>query len=107
MKKYLISVATELDGHAGSTSCYLQTKDTMSRTQFMEQLVRLFGGDKAEVSFDEYASSKARNQIGQYYGDIVTTYKHTIVRSPISALVTVLPDRMTTDKMYIIESRTG
>lgn len=107
MKKYLISVATELDGHAGSTSCYLQTKDTMSRTQFMEQLVRLFGGDKAEVTFEESTSSKERNQIGQYYGDIVTTYKHTSVRSPVSILVTVLPERMTTDKIYVIEARTG
>jgi hypothetical protein len=111
MNKYLVSIATELDGHAGATSCYLQTDTTLNRSQFLLQLVRLFGSsnENEEVTFDEYPSSLERAASGQYNGDIVFTYtkQDLTVRMPIAVLVTVLPSRITKDKMYIIESRTG
>lgn len=107
MHKYLVSVAMELDGHAGATAAYVQTKNPMSRSELSKQIVRLFRGDTSDVSFEEYVVSQERKQIGQYYGDIVTTYKNIVVRTPIAVLVTVLPTRITTDKMYVIESRTG
>jgi hypothetical protein len=111
MNKYLVSIATELDGHAGATSCYLQTDNPMTRAQFLSQLVRLFGlsDEKVDITFEESESSLQRNSSGQYNGDIVFTYrkKNFTIKSPISVLVTILPPRMIKDKMYIIESRTG
>ena len=111
MNKYLISIATELDGHAGATTCYLQTESTLNRPQFLLQLNRMFASSDAneEAIFEEYPSSLERGASGQYNGDMVFTYKDKDLtfRMPIAVLVTVLPSRMTKDKMYIIESRTG
>jgi hypothetical protein len=111
MKKYLVSIATELDGHAGATSCYLQTETTLSRSQFLLQLVRLFNSsnENEAVTFEEYPSSIERGASGQYNGDIVFNYnkQDLTVRMPVAVLVTLLPSRITKDKVYIIESRTG
>jgi hypothetical protein len=111
MNKYLISIASELDGHAGAISCYVQTETPMTRAQFLLQLIRLFGpsDDNINIAFEESVFSLKRKSSGQYNGDIVFTYKkeNFISRIPISVLVTILPPRMTKDKLYIIESRTG
>lgn len=111
MNKYLISIATEVDGHSAATSCYLQTDGPLSRPAFLSQLTRLFGTSTAKesISFEEYASSIERNASGQYNGDIVFTYnkENLTVRMPVAVLATILPSRMTKNKIYIIESRTG
>lgn len=111
MKKYLITIATELDGHSGSTSCYLQTDGPISRKGFLAQLPNMFGTTNAneDISFEEYPFSVERNAAGQYNGDIVFTAKkeNYTFRMPVAILATLLPSRMTKDKMYIIESRTG
>lgn len=111
MNKYLISIAAELDGHAGATTCYFQTETQLNRSQFLLQLVRLFdSSDPNElVTFEEYSSSLERSANGQYNGDMVYTYKDKdfTVRMPVAVLVTILPSRMSKDKMYVIESRTG
>jgi hypothetical protein len=111
MTKYLISIATELDGHSGSTSCYLQTDGPISRQGFLAQLSNMFGTTNAneDISFEEYPFSVERNASGQYNGEMVFTSKKDsyTVRMPVAILATVLPSRMTKNRMYIIESRTG
>lgn len=110
MNKYLISIATELDGHAGATTAYVQTEQSLTRSQFLLHLIRLFKSDSSEdVTFEEYPFSLERNASGQFDGEIVIPNKELDYeyRTPVSVLVTILPSRMTKDKFYIIESRTG
>lgn len=111
MKKYLISIATELDGHSGSESWYLQTDEQMSRKDFLSYLPKMFNAPNSneDFTFEEYPFSADRSNDGKYYGEMVFTSQkeNYIFRTPVAISVTVLPSRMSKNQIYHTESRTG
>lgn len=104
MKKYLLNAAYELDGHAGSTSCYLQTDSDLTRPQARALIEQVFGSE--DTVFEE-VDVRAEG-FSYFYGELVTTVsKDFVMRTPISISITVLPSKLSKNKVYLTESRTG
>lgn len=109
MNKYLVTIATELDGHAGSIGIYMQTEKALTRPTMLFQIIKLFEIEDYIVDFQESSASLAKADPSIYYGDIITKSKegNIISTDTISVQVAQLPKRLIKDKLYIIESRTG
>ena len=104
MKKYLLSAAYELDGHAGSTSCYFQIDGDLTQPQARGLIDQVFGSE--DTVFEE-GSIKAEGA-GSFYGELVTTVSEDlVVRTPISIAIIALPSKLSKNKIYLTESRTG
>ena len=91
MRKYLITVATEMDGHAGSESYYLQSDNPVTMSQIVNAI---FSKEIDDREYVEHSKTDAR-VYGEVYG------------MPFALTVTILPSRMTKLKLYFTESRTG
>jgi hypothetical protein len=104
MHRYIITLATELDGHAGAITAVVNSEVTLSRPKALELVNQIH---KDGSVFQEYSNSIERQDPAFYYGDMVSymgTYEY---RTPIAITVMKLPSRLTKNKVYITESRTG
>lgn len=107
MTKYVITVAHEIDGHAGSTTGYLQVDRRLTRKEKLKAISAMFDEDTEFVE-SEYHASKANESDMDFYGQLITkisddyTYEETVAVS-----MGALPSRMTKGKIYLSYSRTG
>jgi hypothetical protein len=104
MNRYIMTIATELDGHAGATTAFVNSETIMTRPQALILINQIFGSDSI---FEEYASSLERNDPAYYYGDMVSKIDDFEDRTPIAVTVMKLPSKLTKNKVYITDSRTG
>lgn len=106
-KKYLISIAEELDGHAGSYSVYVETND-MSKKFISELIGKLFTNKDAKVTFVEADFSVERNNIAEIYGTLNTKYDgDDFTYEDDSGIAVSVKEIKTTDALVLSESRTG
>lgn len=107
MVKYVISVAHEIDGHAGSTTGYLQVDGRLSRGAKLKAISAMFDEDTEFVE-SEYHAEKANESDMDFYGELVTKisgdYTYT---EAVAVSMSVLPARMQKGKIYLSFSRTG
>lgn len=104
MKKYVLSAAYELDGHAGSTAAYLQVDDVLTYTQSLHLIEEMFCDDSTTF---EPTSAQPEN-VHSFYGELVTTFKEGFVnRTAIAIRLIPLPSKLQKNKIYLTESRTG
>ena len=90
MKRYIISVATELEGHAGSESFFLETTQDLLKAQMLNML---FAPAKKDNEFVIEHESE-NNIYGKAYGyDFALKWRE-------------LGD-FKTNKIYYLSSRTG
>lgn len=104
MNRYIITIAEEMDGHAGATTAFVNSEPIMTRPQALLLINQLYGKD---FIFEEYSSSIERNDPAYYYGDIVSTIEGMEYRTAVAITIMKLPARLVKNKVYITESRTG
>jgi hypothetical protein len=104
MHRYIITLATELDGHAGATTAVVNSEVILTRPKALELVNKIYGDGAV---FSEYANSIERQDPAFYYGDMVSYMGTNEYRTPIAITVMKLPSRLTKNKVYITESRTG
>lgn len=90
MKRYLITLATELDGHSASESYYLETTGDLMKTQMLNILFEPAKKDNEFTIEHEHGN----NIYGTAYGDAF-------------ALKWVELKDFKTNKIYYLSSRTG
>jgi hypothetical protein len=108
MTKYLISVATELEGHAGASAYYIQTEDRVTRAEKLKVINALF--DKGSV-FEEYGYRAKSESDMVFYGEVKSSFVYDGETIPHTESISVswikLPSRMDKNKLYGTETRTG
>jgi len=108
MTKYLITMAYELDGHAGASSYYIQTEGRLTREQKLIAIGAALGKD---VVFKENEYQKKQEGDMNFYGEMVFTFDHNGEKitgsDPVSITMVTLPSRMQKFKIYGAEARTG
>jgi hypothetical protein len=110
MNRYIITLATELDGHAGATTAFVNSEIILTRSKALELVDQICGKDAV---FKESPNSFERQDPAYYYGEMVsymkTKQKDNLLeyRTPVAIAVMKLPARMTKNKVYITDSRTG
>ena len=104
MKRYIMTMATELDGHAGSTTAFINSENVLTRSEALNIVQQVYGDT---MKFKESQSSVEHNSPSSYCGELVNhigTYEY---RTPIAITVMQLPAKLTKNRVYITESRTG
>lgn len=108
MTKYLISVAKELEGHAGASAYYIQTEDRITRAEKLKVINALF--DKDSV-FEEYGYRAKSESDMVFYGEVKSAFVYEGKTIPLTETISVswikLPSRMEKYKLYGTETRTG
>lgn len=108
MTKYVISVATELEGHAGSSAHYLQVENRLTREDKLKVFAIIFGEDSKFVEH-KYKAQNEGDMI--FYGDILDTFtiegKSYDNLTPVSISMIRLPSRIEKNKLFGVEARTG
>jgi hypothetical protein len=104
MNRYIITIAEEIEGHAGATTAFVNSEPIVTRPQALALINQLYGKD---FIFEEYERSIERNDPAYYYGDIVSTIEGANYRTAVAITVMKLPARLVKNKVYITESRTG
>jgi hypothetical protein len=108
MTKYVISVATELEGHAGSSAHYLQVENRLTREDKLKVIAAIFGGESKFVEH-KYRAQNEGDMI--FYGEVVDTFtiegKTYEDLTPVSISMIRLPSRIEKNKLFGTEARTG
>lgn len=108
MTKYLITMAYELDGHAGSSSFYIQTDNRIDRAEKLKLINAALGND---CVFEERVYGEQREGDMTFYGDMVISFEHNgeviTASDPVSISMVKLPGRMEKNKLYGLQTRTG
>lgn len=104
MKRYIMTMATELDGHAGSTTAFVNSENVLTRSEALNLVQQVYG---ETARFEETPTSVERNSPSSYYGDLVSNMGTNEYRTPIAITVMQLPAKLTKNRVYITESRTG
>lgn len=107
MIKYVVTVAHEIDGHAGSSTGYLQVDRRLTRKEKLKAISAMFDEDTEFVE-SEYHASKANESDMDFYGTLVTKISGDYTyEEAVSISMAVLPSRMTKGKIYLSYARTG
>lgn len=107
MIKYVVSVAHEIDGHAGSTTGYLQVDRRLTRKEKLKAISAMFDEDTEFVE-SEYHAHKANESDMDFYGTLVTKISDDLTyEEGVSVSMAVLPSRMTKGRIYLSYARTG
>lgn len=108
MTKYIISIASELDGHAGSSAYYIQVENRLTR----QDKIRLIGtiiGSSSKFVENEYIMENEGDMT--FHGNIIDTFDYDgetfSSYTPVSISMAKLPSRITKNKLFGVESRTG
>lgn len=108
MTKYLITMAYELEGHAGSASFYIQTEGRMDRAEKIKMINTIMG---KETIFKERKYGEKREGDMTFYGDMISSFEHGgktfESASAVSITMMKLSSRMEKNKLYGVETRTG
>jgi hypothetical protein len=104
MKRYIMTMATELDGHAGSTTAFINSENGLTRSEALNLVQQVYG---ETGRFEEYPKSVEHNSASSYYGDLVSNIGTNEYRTRIAITVMQLPAKLTKNRVYITESRTG
>lgn len=108
MTKYVISVATELEGHAGSSAHYLQVENRLTRQDKLKVIRTIFG---SESKFVEHKHRPQSEGDMIFYGSVLDTFTiegETYEDSmPVSISMIKLPSRIEKNKLFGTEARTG
>jgi len=108
MTKYLITMAYELEGHAGASAFYIQTENRIDREEKIKLINAALGKD---AYFEERVYGEKKEGDMTFYGDMVIEFEHngeTIKASdPVSISMSRLPSRMQKNRLYGLETRTG
>lgn len=107
MNKYLLTIATEAEGHASSIACYFQTKDDLTKPQVLLQAQRIYALDGDTYFQENENTNPDAADNGVYYGNWITKINDFTYETPTSIVVTKLPSRVSTNKLYVIETSTG
>lgn len=108
MTKYVISVATELEGHAGSSAYYIQVENRLTREDKLKMIAAIFGSESKFVEH-KYGTQNEGDMI--FYGSVLDTFTiegETYEDSvPVSISMIRLPSRIEKNKLFGTEARTG
>jgi hypothetical protein len=108
MTKYLITMAYELEGHAGASAFYIQTDNRVDRAEKVKLINAALGKD---AYFNETKYGEKKEGDMTFYGEMVIEFEHdgkTIKASdPVSISMVKLSSRMEKNKLYGVETRTG
>jgi hypothetical protein len=104
MNRYIMTLATELDGHAGATTAFINSEDVLTRPQALLLINQIYSGGSI---FIESEDSLQRKDPAYYNGDIVEYMGTNEYRTPVSITVMKLPSKLVKNKVYITEARTG
>jgi hypothetical protein len=104
MNRYIMTLATELDGHAGATTAFINSEDVMTRPQALMLINQIYRDGSI---FQESENSLQRNDPAYYYGDMVGYMGTNEYRTPVAITVMKLPSKLVKNKVYITEARTG
>jgi hypothetical protein len=108
MTKYLITMAYELDGHAGASAFYIQTDNRVDRAEKIKLINAALGQD---CFFEERVYGEKKEGDMTFYGDMVLSFEHNGEKiqasDPVSISMVKLPSRMEKNKLYGLETRTG
>lgn len=108
MTKYLITIASEIDGHAGGSAYYIQTEDRITRAEKIRIIDAIFGKDSKFME-GTYAIKNEGDM--NFHGEVQTSFIHdgeTITYSESVAINMIkLPSRMEKNKLYGVETQTG
>ena len=108
MTKYLITMAYELEGHAGASSFYIQTENRMDRAEKIKMINAIMG---KETIFKERAYGEKKEGDMTFYGDMISSFEHGgktfESASAVSISMMKLSSRMEKNKLYGVETRTG
>ena len=108
MTKYVISIAKEIDGHSGSSAHYLQVENRLTREDKLKVIAVIFG---KESKFVEHQYGTKNEGDMTFYGEVVDTFTiegETYENfTPVSISMIRLPSRITKNKLFGTEARTG
>jgi hypothetical protein len=110
MNKYFITASVKDRDTASSLSSYFHTEQELKRPQILLALTQMFQEEGAQVSFIESKESVIENNPSRYYGNIETVLddKGNISKThkPVSVSIAKLPNKITKNKVYILEAKT-